>query len=82
MAKVRAIILRTCQDCPFRSHGGGFGRISYVPKCAKHDPLKSLPYTEKASYGSVVASPTYVIPAWCPLMVIEGEEDEKAIITL
>ncbi len=63
---MRKILISKCSKCPFRDHGGGFGKILYIPICRKNHHEK-LPYTEHASNGRVTAVGTDVIPEWCPL---------------
>lgn len=66
----RKIAIKTCIECPHKGHKGGFATISYVPKCGYTG--KELPHGIGKSGGIVVASPTGVIPDWCPL-----EEDQS-----
>ena len=63
----RKIVITSCEVCPYRGHKGAFGSIGYIPKCSKAN--KELPYTTGLSQSgkSVVATPTNVIPEWCPL---------------
>lgn len=61
----KKIAIPNCGVCPHKDHNGGFGKIAYLPMCrAAH---KELPYTETASKGRCYATPTLVIPEWCPL---------------
>ena len=62
----RKIVLHTCTHCPNRDHKGAFGNPSCVPVCRLAN--QGLPYTvTPGSNGRLHASPTYEIPAWCPL---------------
>ena len=62
----RKIVLKTCTHCPNRDHKGAFGNPSCVPVCRLAN--QELPYTvTPGSNGRLHASPTYEIPAWCPL---------------
>jgi hypothetical protein len=67
----KKIVIASCLSCPSRDHRGAFGHISYIPVCRRTG--KDLPYTVGASAGmTLVASPTYAIPDFCPL------EDDNA----
>ncbi len=67
---MKKLLIETCEECPFITHGGGFAQISYIPKCLRNQN-KILPYTEHASKGRITARVTNEIPDWCKL------EDEK-----
>lgn len=62
----KKIVITSCSQCPHTDHNGGFGKIAYLPVCTKKN-RRHLPYEENASRGRVVATPTGVIPEWCPL---------------
>ena len=62
----RKIVLKNCTHCPHRDHKGAFGNPACVPVCRLAQ--QELPYTvTPGSNGRLHASPTYVIPEWCPL---------------
>lgn len=62
----RKIVLKTCTHCPHRDHKGAFGNPACVPVCRLAQ--QELPHTvTPGSNGRLHASPTYVIPEWCPL---------------
>ena len=63
----RIIRINSCQECPSRSHNGGFGNPAYVPVCRKTDPARDLPFTTRISGKIIVAEQTPGIPDWCPL---------------
>ena len=63
----KKIVIEVCSKCPKVSHGGGFGKIAYIPMCNLGVTNRELPYEERASRGMVVAHGTDVIPDWCPL---------------
>ncbi len=67
----KKIVIESCIKCPYSDHKGGFGRVSYVP-CCREVHGKELSYNVGAAQmgrGNVLvtASPTGVIPDWCPL---------------
>lgn len=70
----RKIVITSCIGCPSMDHKGAFGRISCVPICRKVQ--RDLPFNLAQGYGGQVqASPTGVIPEWCPLPIdAEGAE--------
>ncbi|AUR99077.1 hypothetical protein NVP1261O_73 [Vibrio phage 1.261.O._10N.286.51.A7] len=61
----KALEINSCHACPFKSHKGAFGQVSYVPYCTKSD--KTLPYDVNEYKGILIASPKGVIPTSCPL---------------
>jgi hypothetical protein len=66
----RKIIIRECTSCSYIRHRGSFGSIMYKPFCEKIN--RDLPFTVSVQQGNnVVATPTGIIPDWCPL-----EEDK------
>lgn len=60
-----------CDTCPFRGHKGGFGSPKYIPTCDRHPQRRTLPYSEGASRGQVIAYVQPGIPDWCPLATLE-----------
>ena len=61
----KKIVIKSCCDCSYKDHKGGFGKISYVPVCTKTG--EELPYTVGLCLGVVTATYTGVIPESCPL---------------
>lgn len=59
---MRYIPVKSCLECPHRAHEGGFDKVSFIPMC--NNTMKQLPYTVGKS---LIISPTYEIPDWCPL---------------
>ena len=69
----RKEVIHTCGTCRYRDHKGAFGNPSCVP-CCHHPKVRKddgttpeLPYTPTVSDNRIHATPTYVIPDWCPL---------------
>lgn len=63
---MKKIVIKSCIECYFKDHKGGFAEISYVPICSISGG-RTLPYNVGDSYGVATASPTGIIPEWCPL---------------
>lgn len=64
----KKIIIKSCNECPYTNHKGSFHRVSYIPYCIKIKRKDNiLPYSINDSYNFLSASPTWVIPKWCPL---------------
>lgn len=61
----KKLVVRDCGECPFLQHGGGFGRIAYIPRCGKSG--EQLPFTTAASRNMLVARREPGIPDSCPL---------------
>jgi hypothetical protein len=69
---MRYIAIKSCQDCPNKSHGGGFARVAYVPRC---DLLnKELGYTIGTSGKMIIAQYNGIIPDECPLPEVASNE--------
>jgi hypothetical protein len=66
---VKKIVVARCTECPNIDHKGGFGSPAYIPVCRANGTKgkTTLPYTESSHLGRSTASPTGVIPDWCPL---------------
>lgn len=75
----RKEVIRTCRQCRHQDHKGAFGNPSCVP-CCRHPAVRrddglcpELPHTlsegEPTFSGEkrFHATPTHVIPSWCPL---------------
>lgn len=69
VSQAKKIVIKDCSECPHKDHKGGFGEVSYIPICIHIRIIdrRELPYTVGLAHNVVVASPTYVIPEWCPL---------------
>lgn len=66
----RKIVIHSCEDCPYKSHKGGFGRVMYIPCCDKNH-RKNLGYKSEVQTTlrsqNIVAVYDGKIPTWCPL---------------
>ena len=63
----KKIVIEKCTACPYIEHRGGFGNIMYKPFC--REVSCDLPFTVSVQQGNnVIATPTGVIPDWCPLV--------------
>lgn len=62
----KVIVINKCSECPGSDHKGAYGRISYIPVCRY--ATRELPYeVVYDKHFGTCASPTDIIPEWCPL---------------
>ena len=76
---MKHITIAKCSDCPHHTTGGGHGNPQYVPQCTAHpNGWSDLPYTKGVGLGNrVAARGTDVIPDWCPLDDLPGDETNE-----
>lgn len=74
---MRIIEIPRCTRCPHISHHGAWGDIAYVPYC--RNTGHELPYEVNTSTlsGRPTATPTGIIPEWCPLKILPEPEPER-----
>lgn len=67
---LKAWPIKDCRACPRFTKGGMYGKVFYIPVCAKED--KVLPHDKVPTRsGRVRAVATGAIPDWCPLQDME-----------
>lgn len=69
----RKITIKTCQACPHIATYDALD-VDNAPFCNKTEKGLDLPFVTRMICGNrmAVASPTYVIPDWCPLEADDG----------
>ena len=67
---MKHLIINSCDDCPYKSHSGGFGQVMCKPTCSRKGN-KLLGYVETTQRicraVRIVAKYDGIIPEWCPL---------------
>lgn len=65
---MKKLPIKDCVSCPYFANAGVVEKVMYQAYCAKASN-RYLPYIKRESRSSCryYATPTYMIPDWCPL---------------